>query len=140
MELLALAQEHDVSVIEDTVMENLAFGMKPPPRLAELVGGEHSLYTVGSLSKTLWGGLRVGWVRASASAVLRLGRLKAALDLGTSAPAQALALSLLPIARRDDRRPAGRTAGADGGRSPRSCRGSCPSGSGPSRRAGTRCG
>jgi DNA-binding transcriptional MocR family regulator len=96
MELLALAREHDVSVIEDTVMEDLAFGMKPPPRLAELAGGDHSLYTVGSLSKTLWGGLRVGWVRASASAVLRLGRLKAAMDLGTPAPTQALALSLLP--------------------------------------------
>ena len=35
MELLALAQEYDVSVIEDTVMEDLAFGMKPPPRLAD---------------------------------------------------------------------------------------------------------
>ena len=105
MELLALAREHDISVLEDTVMERLSFGMKPPPRLSELVGGEHSLYTVGSLSKTLWGGLRVGWVRASASAVLRLGRLKVALDLGTPATAQAIALSLLPrldetIARR----------------------------------------
>ncbi|HZO59443.1 MAG TPA: PLP-dependent aminotransferase family protein [Solirubrobacterales bacterium] len=96
-ELLALAREHDVSVIEDTVMENLAFGMKPPPRLAELTGGDHNLYTVGSFSKTLWGGLRVGWVRASASAVLRLGRLKVAQDLGTPAPTQALALSLLPL-------------------------------------------
>jgi DNA-binding transcriptional MocR family regulator len=97
IELLAIAREHDVSVIEDTVMEDLAFSMKPPPRLAELGGSEHSLYTVGSFSKTLWGGLRVGWVRASASTVLRLGRLKAALDLGTPAPSQALAMSLLPI-------------------------------------------
>jgi DNA-binding transcriptional MocR family regulator len=95
-ELLALAREHDVSLIEDTVMENLAYGMRPPPRLGEMAGGEHSLYTVGSLSKTLWGGLRVGWVRASASAVLRLGRLKVAHDLGTPAPTQAIALSLLP--------------------------------------------
>jgi DNA-binding transcriptional MocR family regulator len=94
--LLALAREHDVTVIEDTVMENLAFGMRPPPRLAELSGGDHNLYTVGSLSKTLWGGLRVGWVRASASAVLRLGRLKVAHDLGTPVPSQAIALSLLP--------------------------------------------
>jgi DNA-binding transcriptional MocR family regulator len=99
-ELLALARERDVSVIEDTVMENLAFGMKPPPRLGELSGGDHNLYTVGSLSKILWGGLRVGWVRASPSAVLRLGRLKVAQDLGTPAPTQALALSLLP--RLDD--------------------------------------
>ena len=96
-ELLALAREHDVTVIEDTVMENLAFGMKPPPRLAELRGGDHNLYTVGSFSKILWGGLRIGWVRASASAVMRLGRLKVAQDLGTPAPTQALALSLLPL-------------------------------------------
>jgi DNA-binding transcriptional MocR family regulator len=96
-ELLAIAREHDVSVIEDTVMENLAFGMQPPPRLAELTGGGHNLYTVGSFSKTLWGGMRVGWVRSSPSAVLRLGRLKVAHDLGTPAPTQALALSLLPL-------------------------------------------
>ena len=105
-ELLALAREHDVAVIDDTVMEDLAFDGARPPRLATLA--DDGVFTVGSLSKTLWGGLRIGWVRAPASTILRLGRLKVALDLGTPAPSQALALALLPgldetIARRRER-------------------------------------
>ena len=128
-----------MTVIEDTVMENLAYGMRPPPRLAELSGGDHSLYTVGSLSKTLWGGLRLGWVRASASAVLRLGRLKVAHDLGTPAPSQAIALEPAATARRNDRGPADCARRAAGVLAA-SCRASCPSGSGRSRRAATRSG
>ncbi len=92
-ELLALAREHDVSVIDDTVMEDLAFDGARPPRLASIAAD--GVFTVGSLSKTLWGGLRVGWVRAPASTILRLGRLKVALDLGTPAASQALALALM---------------------------------------------
>ena len=38
--------------------------------------------TVGSASKTFWGGLRVGWIRSSAAMVRRLAAQRAALDLG----------------------------------------------------------
>lgn len=38
---------------------------------------------VGSASKTLWGGLRVGWIRASPAQIRRLIETRAASDLGT---------------------------------------------------------
>lgn len=39
--------------------------------------------TVGSLSKSIWGGLRLGWIRADASTIRRLVQARPAGDLGT---------------------------------------------------------
>lgn len=52
--------------------------------------------TVGSLSKSVWGGLRLGWIRADAATVTRLTRLRAAYDLGTPRLEQLVARGLLP--------------------------------------------
>ena len=46
-------------------------------------------------SVIVWGGLRVGWLRAPRSIVLRLGRVKGALNMGTGAFEQLAALELL---------------------------------------------
>ncbi|MFJ3904311.1 PLP-dependent aminotransferase family protein [Streptomyces sp. NPDC090025] len=50
---------------------------------------------VGSLSKAVWGGLRIGWVRGPAPLVARLARLKALHDLGSNVPGQLVAARLL---------------------------------------------
>ena len=50
---------------------------------------------VGSLSKVLWGGFRLGFVRAPEPLALRFARVKATSDLGTSAVSQILAERLL---------------------------------------------
>jgi DNA-binding transcriptional MocR family regulator len=52
--------------------------------------------SVGSLSKTIWAGLRIGWVRAPQFAIARLARLLAVHDLGGNIPAQLAAADLLP--------------------------------------------
>ncbi|WP_168705089.1 MocR-like transcription factor YczR [Gordonia paraffinivorans] len=39
--------------------------------------------TVGSLSKSIWGGLRMGWIRADTTVILRLAQARPAGDLGT---------------------------------------------------------
>jgi DNA-binding transcriptional MocR family regulator len=49
----------------------------------------------GSLSKVAWGGLRVGWLRAPRPVILRLARIKAALNLGVGAFDQLAALTIL---------------------------------------------
>jgi DNA-binding transcriptional MocR family regulator len=46
--------------------------------------------TVGSLSKTYWGGLRTGWVRAPEGIIARLAAAKAAADLGSTPHVQGL--------------------------------------------------
>ncbi|GAB6900834.1 PLP-dependent aminotransferase family protein [Kineosporia succinea] len=54
----------------------------PMPRpLAGFAPAEHVI-TLGSASKTFWGGLRIGWVRASQPLIRRLGLARGNEDLG----------------------------------------------------------
>ena len=41
------------------------------------------IITVGSLSKSIWGGLRLGWIRADTAVIRRLAHARPAGDLGT---------------------------------------------------------
>ena len=50
---------------------------------------------LGSVSKVFWGGLRVGWLRGPEAVVERVGRFRAAHDLGSSIAPQVTALRLL---------------------------------------------
>ncbi|MEV4276634.1 PLP-dependent aminotransferase family protein [Actinoplanes xinjiangensis] len=63
-----------VPLIVDDVLADLGFA-GPEPVLPGVI-------TVGSLSKVVWGGLRVGWVRADGALIGRLARVKAVHDLG----------------------------------------------------------
>ncbi|WP_300016999.1 PLP-dependent aminotransferase family protein [Pseudonocardia sp.] len=69
-------------LVDETLAELSLDGPSPPP--VGSFGGPDSphVLTVGSASKVIWGGLRVGWVRASAPMVRRLAARRAALDLG----------------------------------------------------------
>jgi DNA-binding transcriptional MocR family regulator len=51
--------------------------------------------TVGSLSKSFWGGLRIGWVRAEPDVVQRLAQVRAAVDVGTPVLDQLVAVRVL---------------------------------------------
>jgi DNA-binding transcriptional MocR family regulator len=64
-----------------------------PPPLAAYADG---VISVGSLSKSIWGGLRIGWVRAPEPLIARLARLQAVHDLGGNVPAQLAAAELVP--------------------------------------------
>jgi DNA-binding transcriptional MocR family regulator len=90
--LLRLARQSHAVVVEDAVMEDLVL-RRAPPSLAALEPDR--VITIGSLSKTVWGGLRVGWIRASGEAVLRLGRVRASFELGSPVLEQAAALQVL---------------------------------------------
>lgn len=89
-EVLSLAQAAGTTIIEDAVLEPLLLGGPAPPSL--ISADCERVYLIGSLSKTVWGGLRVGWLRAPSAVVLRLGRLKAAYDLGGPVLTQVAAL------------------------------------------------
>ncbi|GAA3014733.1 PLP-dependent aminotransferase family protein [Streptosporangium longisporum] len=66
-EVAELAARHGVTVIVDETMRDLDLRDRaaPEPR----VGGA---VTIGSLSKTVWGGLRVGWIRGPAGLIRAL--------------------------------------------------------------------
>jgi DNA-binding transcriptional MocR family regulator len=93
-ELLAVCREHGVPLLEDETTAEVVFDGAPPPAIASL-DAEHVI-TVGSFSKILWGGLRVGFIRAPRELVLRLGRIKAAQDMGSGALDQLAVLAAMP--------------------------------------------
>ncbi|TQK71084.1 PLP-dependent aminotransferase family protein [Nocardioides sp. SLBN-35] len=92
-----LAAEHGVPVVEDLAYSTALThpGPVPPPIAASAPPGARVL-SLGSLSKALWAGLRVGWVRASTGDIEQLGYLKANADMGTPLLDQAVAARMLP--------------------------------------------
>ncbi|WP_440064511.1 MocR-like transcription factor YczR [Streptosporangium sp. OZ121] len=66
-EVAELAARHGVTVIVDETLRDLDLRDRPvpEPRIGRAV-------TIGSMSKTVWGGLRVGWIRGSAALIREL--------------------------------------------------------------------
>ena len=93
--LAPILDHHDLLVVEDCALAELAFSGRVRPELADLCR-RAVVASVGSLSKVAWGGLRIGWLRAPAPLIERTKHLRLANDLGASAPSQVLALRLLP--------------------------------------------
>jgi DNA-binding transcriptional MocR family regulator len=93
-EVVRMAEEFGVPVVEDNTLDGLSAGTTPPHALAASPSGA-TVITIGSLSKLFWGGLRVGWIRAPGPVVSALSRLRAAFDFGTSIPSQVIAVHLL---------------------------------------------
>lgn len=93
-EIAYLAQEAQVPIVEDLTVADLALDEEPPPPIGAFQG-DVPVLTIGSLSKVMWGGLRVGWIRAPAPVIQRLGRMKLVIDHGTSSVSQIVALRLL---------------------------------------------
>lgn len=75
-------------VVEETMRALHLSGEQPPP----LAAYDNRVITISSLSKTVWGGLHLGWIRAPASVVRRL---RASATAAPSALDQAVATELL---------------------------------------------
>ena len=108
LDIVELARRYpDVTVIDDLTMAELPLlgdgplGNRVPPPLAALAPRLPNVVTVGSFSKTYWGGLRTGWVRAPEGIIARLAAAKAAADLG-SPPFQQAILAALVRERHDE--------------------------------------
>lgn len=90
-DVLAVARRTGTTVVVDESFVDVGF-VDPVVPTAAL---DSAVITVGSLSKPVWGGLRVGWLRGSAELVQRLAALRASIDLGGSVLDQLLAAELL---------------------------------------------
>jgi DNA-binding transcriptional MocR family regulator len=88
-----LVAEARVPLVEDLALAGLAWGPTPAPVAA--LAPDEPIAVVGSLSKLLWGGLRLGFVRAPEPVALRFARVKATHDLGSSVVSQLLGERLL---------------------------------------------
>ncbi|MBU4173934.1 MAG: PLP-dependent aminotransferase family protein [Actinobacteria bacterium] len=81
-ELLDIAREHDVLVLEDNPYGLLRFEGESLPPLAS--HDRHHVIYIGTLSKIVAPGIRVGWVLAPAPVIDRLSTLKQSADLCSS--------------------------------------------------------
>jgi DNA-binding transcriptional MocR family regulator len=108
--VLEAAADEGTTVIADETMAELVVG---GPRGASFAGaagaaaaagaGARPLpmaaygpaVTIGSVGKSLWGGLRIGWIRAERPLVERLVRARSAGDLGTPVLEQLIVADLL---------------------------------------------
>lgn len=104
-----------VLVVDETTAElDIDRGGSALPFAAAAPQGAEVI-TVGSTGKTVWGGLRVGWIRANEDAVRRLLAARPIGDLGTPDFEQAVVERLIPlmpeiIAQRGEALRAGRDA------------------------------
>lgn len=93
-ELVRQASEHGFQIVED-LTPDATLGQGVPLPLAAFDRAGDRVITVGSLSKLAWGGLRIGWVRASRADVDRLVAGKIVADHSSSLITQAIAVRVL---------------------------------------------
>lgn len=92
-QLAITAASLGLTVLDDTTLTDTMIDESPATPMA---AWGPSVITVGSVSKSFWGGLRVGWLRADPATVASLAPIKAGEDLGTSLLAQLTTARLLP--------------------------------------------
>ncbi|MEE1781654.1 PLP-dependent aminotransferase family protein [Streptomyces sp. SP17BM10] len=97
-ELLAAARTAGTVVLVDETTAELGWGLPrgtPPPRPTAALDRTAQVVTVGSAGKLLWGGLRIGWVRAAPALVRRLASERVYSDVGTPVLDQLIAADLM---------------------------------------------
>jgi DNA-binding transcriptional MocR family regulator len=90
-----LRRTRTVAVADETLVE-LDLDGDPPAGPAPLAGfAPDQVITIGSASKSHWGGLRIGWVRAPLDMVDRIVGVRATMDLGAPVFEQLVLAELL---------------------------------------------
>lgn len=77
-----LAADKGVSLIIDETMVDLWLDA-PPPRPLAAFDRPGKVITLGSMGKSFWGGMRIGWVRASRDTIAAFAVARAANDMGS---------------------------------------------------------
>ncbi|WP_433464172.1 PLP-dependent aminotransferase family protein [Spirillospora sp. CA-128828] len=85
-----LAERHRVTVVADETMRDLDLRETPAP-LQRIPGS----IVIGSAAKTIWGGLRVGWIRGTAALIGELARHPLCEPLSAAPTQQLVAAELL---------------------------------------------
>jgi DNA-binding transcriptional MocR family regulator len=88
------ARAGTILVTDETCAELRLDGPAVPPPLGAFDPGG-AVITIGTMSKGAWGGLRVGWIRATAPLVRELAAVRANVDMAGPVLEQLLAVELL---------------------------------------------
>ncbi|HAS1311910.1 TPA: PLP-dependent aminotransferase family protein [Enterobacter bugandensis] len=94
-----IAAQTRTALVVDETMVDLWFDSPPPPPLASF-NPQASVITLGSAGKSFWGGLRLGWIRASSRTIATLAQTRDTLDLGSPLLEQLATLWLIDNSER----------------------------------------
>ncbi|WP_018333620.1 PLP-dependent aminotransferase family protein [Actinomycetospora chiangmaiensis] len=110
--VVAAARRHGVPLVVDDCLREMWLDEPVPPPLGAwaTTAGEAPVLTIGSMSKTVWGGLRMGWMRGPRAVLRRIATSRASDDIASPVLEQLVATALL--ARLDDLLPQRRAATA----------------------------
>jgi len=99
-QIVATAQRTGTDLVIDESFVDLPLdGQEMPPAVASY--DRHGrVLTIGGMSKPFWGGLRIGWVRASAPTVQRLAAARVGVDTASPVLDQLVGVRLLEVADR----------------------------------------
>ncbi|MCU5081257.1 efflux pump transcription regulator NorG [Bacillus cereus] len=89
-EILKICEKEQLPIIEDDIYRELWLDESPPAPLKSMDKHGHVLY-IGSLSKTLSPGLRIGWIIGPEPVIDRLSDIKMQTDYGSSSLSQRVA-------------------------------------------------
>jgi DNA-binding transcriptional MocR family regulator len=90
--MLGLAAAQGTSIVSDETMAELTIDRPDNPLPLAAYG---PAVLIGSVGKTVWGGVRIGWIRAERQVIQRLTRARSAGDLGTPILEQLVVTNLL---------------------------------------------
>ncbi|UQN09008.1 PLP-dependent aminotransferase family protein [Deinococcus sp. QL22] len=81
-QITRLCRETRTLLVVDETLTDLALDVPVPSPFA---GNDRydTVVSIGSMSKSFWGGLRLGWIRAPRDVAERLGAARSSVDLGT---------------------------------------------------------
>ncbi|KUI25175.1 GntR family transcriptional regulator [Mycobacterium sp. IS-1496] len=83
------------TIIDETMTEVWLDEPVPPPVATAMTRRRDLLLTIGSMSKSYWGGLRIGWIRADPATLASIAALRPSIDMGTPILEQLAAAELL---------------------------------------------
>jgi DNA-binding transcriptional MocR family regulator len=89
--VLGVARQTSTTVVVDETFLGLGFVPDATPAAAI----DPAVITVGSLSKSVWGGLRIGWIRGPEELIQRLAALRTSIDLSSPVLDQLVAVELI---------------------------------------------
>ena len=89
------------TVVDETLTDVWLDEPVPAPVASSMTTRTDLMITIGSMSKSFWGGMRIGWIRAEPSVLATIRAIRPSIDLGTSVIEQ-LAATWLLTTRADD--------------------------------------
>lgn len=92
-DLLQYCAKHQIPIVEDSAYDDLWLDEEPPAPLKAIDTGNNVVY-LGTISKTLAPGLRVGWMIGPSMLIDRLSDIKMQMDYGASSLAQSVLLEM----------------------------------------------